>query len=310
MSQHEVNKHFGITEWGLSSLLSLTWGSSFLLIAVAIDHFDPAVVPFGRSLVGAAALACIRGSLKRIPRVHWPRIAVLGLIWMALPFWLFPLAEQTVTSGVAAMMNGGLPVVTALITALWVRRVPSKKRVFAIVLGFVGIAIIAAPAIYEDSQSGKPVADAGGILYLLAAVICYAVATNIARPLQAQFAPARLLLRVQFAASLWSLPAAILGFENSTFSVSSLAALLVLGVVGTGLAFVAFGLLLEKTGITRAMIPTYFTPVVGLILGAVFRDERIAALSVIGMLLVIFSAWMTSRPDERDVMLSDSPASS
>ena len=146
MQRRETAHQFGIAEWGLSSVLSLTWGSSFLLIAVVIDHFHPSMVPFGRSLAGAAALACFRGSREPIPARHWPRIAVLGLVWMALPFWLFPLAEQTVTSGVAGMMNGGLPVVTALITALWVRRVPSRKRMFAIVLGFAGIAIIAAPA--------------------------------------------------------------------------------------------------------------------------------------------------------------------
>jgi drug/metabolite transporter (DMT)-like permease len=178
--------------------------------------------------------------------------------------------------------------------------------VFAIIVGFVGIVIIAAPAVREESQSGKPVADLRGILFLLAAVVCYAVATNIARPLQAQFAPARLLVRVQLAASLWSLPVALTGIDDSDFSISSLAALVTLGVVGTGLAFVAFGMLLERTGITRAMIPTYFTPVVGLILGAVFRDEHIALLSVVGMAVVILSAWMTSKPDERDVMLSES----
>ena len=309
MQNSEVTHHFGIAEWGLSSVLALTWGSSFLLIAVAIDHFDPSVVPFGRSLAGAAALACIRGSRVAIPRRHWPRIAALGLVWMALPFWLFPLAEQTVTSGLAGMMNGGLPVVTALVTALWVRRAPSKRRVFAILIGFIGIVIIATPAIHTETQSGEPVADLRGIALLLAAVICYAVATNIARPLQAEFAPTRLLVRVQFAAALWSLPLAVFGLKDTTFSLSSLAALVVLGVVGTGLAFVAFGVLLERTGITRAMIPTYFTPVVGLVLGALFRDEHIAALSVVGMLIVILSAWMTSKPDGRDVMLSDARAS-
>jgi len=300
----ESTRNFGLAEWGLSSILSLTWGSSFLLIAVAIDHLDPSLVPFGRSLVGAATLAWIRGSRDPIPRNHWPRIAVLGLVWMALPFWLFPLAEQTVTSGVAGMMNGGLPVVTALVTALWVRRVPSKQRVIAILLGFVGITTIAAPAIYSVSQTGERVADLRGIIFLLIAVICYAVATNIARPLQAQYSPARLLVRVQLASALWALPVAAFGFTNSSFSLTALTALVMLGVIGTGLAFVAFGVLLERTGITRAMIPTYFTPVVGLFLGAVFRDEHIAMLSVVGMLIVILSAWMTSRPDDRDVSLS------
>ncbi|NDF72041.1 MAG: EamA/RhaT family transporter, partial [Actinobacteria bacterium] len=83
-------------------------------------------------------------------------------------------------------------------------------------------------------------------------------------------------------------------------------ALVVLGVMGTGVAFVAFGTLLERTGITRAMIPTYFTPIVGLVLGVTFKAESIATLSIVGMLIVIASAWLTSKPDDRDVMLSDS----
>ena len=93
--------------------------------------------------------------------------------------------------------------------------------------------------------------------------------------------------------------------DDSSFSLTSFAALLGLGVVGTGFAFVVFGVLLERTGITRAMIPTYFTPIVGLILGSVFRSEHVAALSVVGMGVVIFSAWMTSKPDTRDVMLHE-----
>jgi drug/metabolite transporter (DMT)-like permease len=298
---------FESLDWGLSLFLSLTWGSSFLLIAVAIDSIDPAVVPFGRALAGAAALACFPGSLAPIPRKHWMRIAVLGLVWMALPFWLFPVAERTVTSGVASMINGSLPIVTALVTAIWIRRFPSKRRVAAILLGFFGIALVATPAVLLESAGDEAVADWRGLTYLMIAVICYAIATNIARPLQAQYAPAQLLVRVQLAATIWSLPAAIAGSNRSVFTISSVVALLALGIGGTGLAFVAFGKLLERTGITRAMIPTYFTPIVGLLLGAVFRNEHIETLSVAGMLVVIVGAWMTSKHDERDVVLSDSP---
>jgi drug/metabolite transporter (DMT)-like permease len=221
---------------------------------------------------------------------------------MALPFWLFPLAEQSVTSGVAGMINGGLPVVIALVTALWVWRMPSVKRIVAITLGFTGIAVIALPAIWAESSTGESIADVRGIVYLLAAVLGYAVGSNLARPLQAQFAPARLLARVQLAAAIWTLPIALPGIGKSTFAWSAVAAIAVLGIVSTGVAFVT---LLERTGITRAMIPTYFTPIVGLVLGAAFNDESIASLSIVGMCIVIASAWMTSKPDERDVTLND-----
>ncbi len=305
MDDQPIATRFSALDWTLAAALALTWGSSFLLIAIIIEHFDPAVVPFGRALAGAVALAFFPGARTAIPRQHWPRIAILGLVWMALPFSLFPLAQQTTASSVAGMINGGLPVVIALVTAVWVRRMPSTQRIIAILIGFVGITVIALPAIRSESASGESIADLRGIALLLAAVLGYAFGANIARPLQAQYSPARLLMRVQFAAALWSLPFAAGGIANSQLAWSAVAALAVLGIVSTGIAFVLFGTLLERTGITRAMIPTYFTPIVGLILGAVFNDERIAIISVLGMCVVITSAWMTSKPDARDVLLSD-----
>jgi len=305
----QIQRRFSRADWGLSAFLAVTWGASFLFIAIAIDDLDPAVVPFGRALIGTMALACFPNVWRSIPRRHWTRIAVLGLVWMTIPFLLFPLAERSVTSGVAGMINGGLPVVMAFVTAIWVRRVPSKQRIAAVLLGFTGISVIALPAIREVSTTGGAVADVRGIFYLLAAVTCYACGANIARPLQSNYPPANLLMHVQFAATLWALPFAIGGLERSTFSWSSIGALVALGVLGTGVAFVAFGTLLERTGISRAMIPTYFTPIIGLVLGATFRGERVASLSLLGMCIVITSAWMTSKPDELDVTLSMTPKS-
>jgi drug/metabolite transporter (DMT)-like permease len=305
MRDRPATTRFGPTEWGLSTVLALTWGSSFLLIALAIEHLDPAVVPLGRSVIGAAALWFFPGAREPIPRAHWPRIALLGLVWMALPFLLFPLAEQTVASSVAGMMNGGLPVVIAAVTAVWVRRMPSAKRIGAIALGFIGIVVVALPAVRSDAAE-KQIADALGITWLALALLGYAVGSNLARPLQAIYSPAQLLMRVQLAAALWMLPFGAPALTRSEFAWSSTIALVVLGVMGTGVAFVAFGTLLERTGITRAMIPTYFTPIVGLILGVAFNAESIATLSIVGMLIVIASAWLTSKPDDRDVMLSDS----
>jgi len=180
---------------------------------------------------------------------------------------------------------------------------PSLQRAGAIGLGLIGIVTLTIPAVRTSAPSGEPIADIAGMTYLFLAVLCYAVGANLARPLQALYSPARLLMRVQLAAALISLPLAVPGLARSRFDLGSVLAVVALGVMGTGLAFVMFGTLLERTGITRAMIPTYFTPIVGLILGALFRGEHIAAISVIGMCIVIVSAWLTSKPDDRDVTL-------
>ena len=288
----ETRENFAPLDWLLSIGMALTWGSSFLLIDIAIRDFHTAVVPFGRTLFGAVALLMIPSARERIARQHWPRLIALGFVWMALPFLLFPLAEQTVSSSIAGMMNGALPVVVAAVTAVWVRSLPSGRRIFAVLVGFSGIALIALPSIEEGAS-----ADIKGILLLMFALLSYGVALNLARPLQAVYSPATLMLNVEVVACAISMPYGIWGIKHSTFSYGSLAAVAVLGVVGTGLAFILFAILSKRAGTVRGMIPTYFTPIVGTILGVSFNNEKLIGLSVIGMLVVVIGAWLTSRPE-------------
>lgn len=289
----DTNRSYGMFEWLLSLGMALTWGSSFLLIDIIIDDAPAIFVPFGRSFFGMLALSLIPGARSKIAREHLPRVFILGLIWMALPFVLFPLAEKTVASSIAGMMNGALPVVVAVVTAIWVRRAPSAQRIFAVIVGFVGIVLVAAPSVNEGSS-----ADVKGIIYLTLALLCYAVGLNIARPLQAIYSPACLMFRVVAISTLISSPLGLFALKSTTFSLSLLGATFILGALGSGIAFLLFGTLLKRTGPVRAMIPTYFTPVVGTILGVFFNSEKILRLSIIGMLIVIFGAWLTSRPEK------------
>ena len=292
-TRDDTNLQFGWFEWLLALGMALTWGSSFLLIDIIIRDAPATFVPFGRSFFGMVALFFVPGSRQKIDRCHQPRLLILGLIWMALPFLLFPLAEQTVASSIAGMMNGALPVVVAIITAIWVHKAPSTQRIFAVIVGFVGIFLIAAPSIRDGGS-----ADVKGIVYLTLALLCYAVGLNIARPLQAIYSPATLMLRVVAISTLLSAPLGIVAMRSTTFSLGLIGATVFLGALGSGFAFLLFGTLLKRTGPVRSMIPTYFTPIVGTFLGVLFNDEKILMLSLVGMLIVIFGAWLTSRPEK------------
>ena len=272
--------------------MALTWGSSFILIDIIIRYAPTTFVPFGRSLFGMIALFFVPGSRDHIAREHRTRLWVLGLIWMALPFFLFPIAERTVASSIAGMMNGALPVVVIVVTSIWMRTKPSGQRIVAIIVGFIGIVLIAVPSINDGTT-----ADVKGIFYLLAALMCYAVALNMARPLQAIYSPATLMLRVVLISTVLSAPLGIIALRSTRFSLALFGSTVILGALGSGFAFLLFGTLLKRTGTVRAMIPTYFTPIVGTFLGVVFNEEKILALSLIGMLIVILGAWLTSRPD-------------
>ena len=289
----DTNLQFGVIEWLLALGMALTWGSSFLLIDIIIRDAPATFVPFGRSFFGMLALFFVPGSRNKIDQKHWSRLIILGFIWMAMPFFLFPLAEKTVASSIAGMMNGALPVVVAVITAIWVRKTPSIQRTIAVTVGFIGIALIAAPSIREGSS-----ADLNGIIYLCLALLCYAVGLNIARPLQAIYSPATLMLRVVAISTLISSPLGLVAMTDTNFTLNMIGATVILGALGSGIAFLLFGTLLKRTGPVRAMIPTYFTPIVGTFLGVLFNDEKILMLSIVGMLIVIVGAWLTSRPEK------------
>jgi len=290
----ETHVRFAGLDWLLSIGMALTWGSSFILIDVAIDHFHVAVVPLGRTAFGAISLIALPSARQRIDRSDYPVLLVLGGTWMAFPFLLYPLAEQTVSSSIAGMMNGALPVVVAVVTAIWTSTMPSSRRVLAIVVGFTGILLIALPSI-DSGDAASP----QGIGFLLLALVSYAVSTNLARPLQAKYSPASLMLHVELVACILSLPYGLYGIAQSNFAWSSLMALVALGALGTGYAFTLFSVLLKRTGIARSMIPTYFTPVVGTILGVGLNNEPLVWLSVLGMGVVVVAAWLTSLPDRR-----------
>jgi len=274
--------------------VALTWGASFLFIAIAIDHVATGVVPVARLAFGALALSCFPAARRRMPREDLWRVALLGFVAMTVPFYLYPLAEKTVSSSVTGMINGSIPVTTVLAAAVLTRTVPSRKRVGAVLIGFVGIALIS----FGSVGDGKG-ASVHGVLFLLFATCCYAFTSILSREMQLKHGTLAVLLWQELFALLFSLPLGLPAFADSEFAWSALLALLVLGALGTGLAYVLYGMLMVRAGAVRGVIGVFFTPVVATFLGVIFRDEKVTVLAVVGMLVVICGAWLTSRPDVR-----------
>ncbi|MCB0999145.1 MAG: DMT family transporter [Acidimicrobiales bacterium] len=288
----ERGARFGPPEWGLSVAIALVWGSSFLWIAVAIDHVAVTVVPAARCAFGVAALALFPSARRRIARADVGRFALVGLVWMGAPFLLYPLAERTVNTSITGMINGGIPVVTTVVTAWFTRTMPSRLRVLAVTVGAAGIATISFASMGDEGG-----ADAAGIVMLLVALVCYAVAANLARPLQAVYGALPTMLWVTIWGTIWSTPLGLVGFASGGMTWAAFGALFVLGFVGTGLAFSMYGVLLLRAGPVRGMIGIFFTPIVGVVLGVALRDDDLHPLALVGMAVVIVGAVLTSRPE-------------
>lgn len=286
---------FGSVDWGLFAFCGLVWGGSFYLIAVGVDHFAPAIVGALRLAFGTAVLAVAPRARRPVDRADWPRILVLSLVWMAIPFLLFPIAEQWVASSVAGMINAGVPVFAAVVAAVLLRRLPSPRQSIGLVLGLAGVVVITLPTLDDGSSSVL------GVVLLVIAVALYGVAINLAVPLQQRYGGLPVTLRAQAAALVMILPLAIWGIPSSEFAWSSLAAVAVLGVAGTGLALLAMTVLVGRVGATRGSSVTYAFPITAIVLGVLFRDEPLHLIAVLGTALVIGGAYLVSRSEVRSV---------
>lgn len=292
-SSGSIADAFGAVEWSLLTAIALIWGSSFLLIDIGLDAFRPGVVAMVRVLLGTAALAVVGRARKPVAREDMPRIAMLGIVWIGVPMILFPLAQQWVASSVAGMINGAVPLMAAGWSVILLRHLPGRPQMIGLALGFLGIAAISWPEVQGSEASAL------GVALLLLAVLLYGLAVNIAVPLQQQYGSLPVLLRAQLVALVIVVPYGLWSLPDSHWAWGSALAMLPLGILGTGVAFVLMTTLVGRVGGPRGSVSIYFIPVVAIVLGVVFLDETVAPSALAGTALVLLGAWLTSRSDRR-----------
>lgn len=283
---------FTAADWGLFVGVSLIWGSSFLLIAEALEGLTPGVITLGRVGFGALVLwgmRFARPSGTRVALQDRKHIVVLSVVWVALPFTLFPLAQEHINSAVTGLLNGATPVFAGVVSALLVRVVPSGLQRGGIAIGFIGVVLIS----FGSASAGTT--EALGVGLVLLATVCYGFAVNIAPPLQAKYGAVVTMSEVLGYATVWVLPFGLLSLPDAQFDLGPFAAVVFLGAVGTGLAYWIMSTLVGRVGGVRASFITYLIPVVSLVLGITLRNDEVTILAVTGSALTIGGAFIASR---------------
>lgn len=294
---------FGAVEWGLLAATALIWGSSFVLIEIGLASFRPGVIAMARMLLGTAALALFARARKPVEREDLPRVALLGFIWMGLPMILFPMAQKWISSSVAGMINGAVPLMAAGWSVILLRRLPGRPQLLGLAVGFLGIAAISWPELHGSR------ATALGVVLVVLAVMFYGLAVNLAVPLQQRYGSLPVLLRAQLASLLIVVPFGLWSLPGSTWSWSAALAMLPLGVLGSGVAFILMTTLVGRAGPARGSVAIYFVPVVAILLGVALLNERLSPSAVAGTILVLAGAWLTSRSEKpRPAAVADGAA--
>lgn len=288
---------YGGFEWSLLLATAVIWGSSFVFVAEALESFRPPVITASRLVLGFLVLVSFSPARKPVDRNDWPSVAILGVIWMAIPLMLIPTAQQWIASSVAAMINGAVPLFAALIAAIMLRKAPGSIQLIGLTIGFTGVLVISLQGDGSGSQWG-------GVVLMLVASLLEGLAMNIAVPLQQRYGALPILLRSVGVAAVVTLPIAIATAPTTAPQLSSVAAVASIGLLGTGVAYIAMVTLVGRMGATRGAVAVYLMPVVALILGIVLRDETLTAAGGVGISLILLGAWLTTR---RDATVGDSP---
>ena len=169
------------SDWAIFSSIGLIWGASFLFIAIGLESLEPGVITSLRVLLGAATLALLPGVRMRLQPEDRRRMVILSIIWVAIPFTLFPLAEQHINSAVAGLLYGAVPMFTAAFGMLLFNRRTNGPQLLGLGVGLLGVVLISLPSLTEGSS------QALGVGLVLIATCCYRLATNLAAPLQARY---------------------------------------------------------------------------------------------------------------------------
>jgi drug/metabolite transporter (DMT)-like permease len=278
------------------ALLALIWGSAFLWIKLADRGFSPVEVTLARLALGAAVLfAVMLARRDKVPRSLplWGLIATAALFANAVPYLLFAVAEQTVNSSTAGIINATTPLWTVTL-ALAVRQQKSLTRWQAagLIVGFAGAVLIFSPW-----RTASGLFSAGG-LECLAAAVSYAISyVYMDRFLARRGISATVLSACQLAAAAVMLAVAlgVSGVQTPHVTAESIAAIAVLGIIGTGFAYVLNYQIIASDGATVASTVTYLLPVVAIVLGIVVLNETITAIVLAGIALVLAGVALTRR---------------
>jgi drug/metabolite transporter (DMT)-like permease len=277
------------TDWLLFLLLGFLWGSSYIFIKIGVDAgLTPFVLVSLRLLIGFVLLGTVvavaREPLPRDARMYG-HLLVLGAFSVAIPFFLITWAERSVDSTIAATITSAVPLFVIAFAAFALRDEPiTANKLVGVAVGLAGVAILV---------GFDPAALAGGSLAaelaLVGATASYAIGGVYARRMVHSLRPMIPAMFQVFFAFLMSTALAFV-FERpleAPITLETAFAVLWLGALGSGIAYLVFFRLLGAWGATRTSMVAYLLPIVGIALGALVLQEAIDAPLLIGTALII-----------------------
>ncbi len=281
--------------WLVFALLSLVWGSSFVLIKEGLRSFSPYQVASLRMLFAGLVLVPFAiKALPQIPKEKMGLVLISGVAGNFIPAFLFCIAETQIDSSLAGILNSLTPLFTILVGISFFKVQTNITKIIGVIIGFIGLCFLFAAG---KDMSMRNMSYAGLVLM---ATLFYGINVNmVGRYLQNIGA----LNIASVAFSFLVLPSAAIlfftgyfnnNFTNQTVIQSSLASA-VLGIIGTSLASILFYYLIKKAGVIFGSLVTYGIPIVAVCWGMVY-GEKITPMQYVWMGVILIGVFIANRP--------------
>jgi drug/metabolite transporter (DMT)-like permease len=280
------------------ALVGVLWGIPYLFIKVAVDEdtgYAPAIVVFGRVLIGAAILIPLairdRSIFDAFRGIKY--VAFYALLEMVIPWILIGTAEQKISSGLAGLLIASVPIWSNLITYFQGDKDALKaNRIVGIGIGFLGVVLIVGIETFTGSS------DPLSILMVIIAAIAYSYAIIMIRNKLPDVSGIAINGVAMALTAIFYLPFTIALWPDHTVSPKATYSVIALGILSTGLAFAIFFSLIADIGPTRASLVTYWNTAIAVLLGVIILSEPLTVGLGIGLPLVMLGSWLVNRGEK------------
>lgn len=278
-------------DWILLIALAAIWGSSYLLIKIGIRDLSPALIVFARIALGAAVLvpAAIRSGALRNLGGNWTVLWIVAVAQIVAPFLLIALGEQQISSSLAGILVASAPIFTAILAIFFMREERSEgARLVGVLAGVAGVTLLLGIDLGGSSN------ELLGGLAVVGAGLGYAIGGLLVKQRIAGIEPLGIAAIVMVLATVLSAPAALASLPEQAPGVGPVAAVVVLGVLCTGLAFAIFYELIASVGPARTYLVTYLAPVFAVVYGVTLLDEGFGLATLLGLLMILAGSYLAA----------------
>jgi drug/metabolite transporter (DMT)-like permease len=275
-------------------LLAAIWGSSFLFMRLAVVDFGPFATAGVRVLIAALFLLPImlwRGHGAAFKQ-HWRPVLLVGMMNSGIPFACFCFALLYITTGLSAILNATVPLFGAIVAWVWLKDRPSTSRLVGLAVGFVGVALLASDKASFKTTSGghDAMAEWGPTLAVaacLTATLCYALSASFTKRYLGGLPSLVTATGSQMGATLILALPTVAFWPDHVPGMQAWVALLVVGVVCTGLAYVLYFRIIERAGPAKALAVTFVVPVFAVFYGVTFLGEQVSLWMLLCAVVIV-----------------------